>query len=132
MLTLAFQDGKTYNPWYAYGQSKTANILFAHSLAEKLAKKGAQAYVIHPGLITSSNLMNNVSQEMFMDGWKIAVEANGGKPVAMEEAKPLEAGCSTALVAALDPALKGNILSKARVFEVLTYNQISSFWCLPP
>ncbi|KAI4159685.1 MAG: hypothetical protein LQ342_006378 [Letrouitia transgressa] len=101
-----FQEGKTYNPWYAYGQSKTANILFAHSLAEKLAKKGAQAYVIHPGLITSSNLMNNVSQEMFMDGWKIAVEANGGKPVPMEEAKPLEAGCSTALVAALDPALK--------------------------
>lgn len=50
--------------------------------------------------------MNNVSQEMFMDGWKIAVEANGGKPVPMEEAKPLEAGCSTALVAALDPALK--------------------------
>lgn len=41
-----------------------------------------------------------------MDGWKIAVEANGGKPVPMEEAKPLEAGCSTALVAALDPALK--------------------------
>ncbi|KAI4192794.1 MAG: hypothetical protein LQ346_004162 [Caloplaca aetnensis] len=101
-----FQDGKTYNPWYAYGQSKTANILFAHSLAEKLAKKGAQAYVIHPGLITSSNLMSNVSQEMFMDGWKIAVEANGGKPVAMEEAKSLEAGCSTALVAALDPSLK--------------------------
>ncbi|KAL8719952.1 MAG: hypothetical protein Q9181_007987 [Wetmoreana brouardii] len=101
-----FQDGQTYNPWYAYGQSKTANILFAHSLAEKLAKRGAQAYVVHPGLITSSNLMNNVSQEMFMDGWKIAVEANGGKPVAMEEAKPLEAGCSTALVAALDPSLK--------------------------
>lgn len=50
--------------------------------------------------------MNNVSQEMFMDGWKIAVEANGGKPVAMEEAKPLEAGCSTTLVAALDPSLK--------------------------
>ncbi|KAL8748617.1 MAG: hypothetical protein Q9184_007184, partial [Pyrenodesmia sp. 2 TL-2023] len=101
-----FQDGKTYNPWYAYGQSKTANILFAHSLAEKLAKKGAQAYVTHPGLITSTNLMSNVSQEMFMDGWKIAVEANGGKPVAMEEAKSLEAGCSTALVAALDPSLK--------------------------
>ena len=99
------QDGKTYNPWYAHGQSKTANILFAHSLADRLAKKGAQAYAVHPGLITSSNLMNNVSQAMFMDGWKIAVEANGGKPVAMEEAKSLETGCSTTLVAALDPSL---------------------------
>ncbi|KAL8956711.1 MAG: hypothetical protein Q9183_006236 [Haloplaca sp. 2 TL-2023] len=99
------QDGRSYNPWYAYGQSKTANILFAHSLADKLAKRGAQAYVVHPGLITSSNLMNNVSQEMFMEGWKIAVDANGGQPVAMEEAKSLETGCSTTLVAALDPSL---------------------------
>ncbi|KAL8661258.1 MAG: hypothetical protein Q9202_005742 [Teloschistes flavicans] len=101
-----FADGQTYNPWFAYGQSQTANILFTHSLAEKLARKGAQAYVVHPGLITSSNLHNNVSQEMFMEGWKIAVEANGGKPVAMEEPKSLEAGCSTTLVAALDPSIK--------------------------
>lgn len=49
--------------------------------------------------------MNNVSQELFMEGWKIAVEANGGKPVVMEEGKSLEAGCSTTLVAALDPSL---------------------------
>ncbi|KAL9576206.1 MAG: hypothetical protein Q9212_007297 [Teloschistes hypoglaucus] len=97
---------ETYNPWFAYGQSQTANILFTHSLAEKLGRKGAQAYVVHPGLITSSNLHNNVSQEMFMEGWKIAVEANGGRPVAMEEPKSLEAGCSTTLVAALDPSIK--------------------------
>ncbi|KAI4234024.1 MAG: hypothetical protein LQ352_008202 [Teloschistes flavicans] len=93
-----FADGQTYNPWFAYGQSQTANILFTHSLAEKLARKGAQAYVVHPGLITSSNLHNNVSQEMFMEGWKIAVEANGGKPVAMEEPKSLEAAQSGAFL----------------------------------
>ena len=54
---------------------------------------------------------------MFMDGWKIAVEANGGKPVPMEEAKPLEAGCSTALVAALDPSLKGTFVKVKRRWE---------------
>lgn len=44
-----FHDGQTYNPWLAYGQSKTANILMAVSLNEKLGKKGLQAYAVSPG-----------------------------------------------------------------------------------
>jgi NAD(P)-dependent dehydrogenase (short-subunit alcohol dehydrogenase family) len=44
-----FNDGKTYNPWMAYGQSKTANILMAVSLNEKLGKKGVRAYALNPG-----------------------------------------------------------------------------------
>ncbi|KAL8866726.1 MAG: hypothetical protein Q9174_006124 [Haloplaca sp. 1 TL-2023] len=115
-----FQDGNTYNPWFAHGQSNTASILFTHSLADRLAKKSAQAYVVHPGLITSSNLMNNVSQEMFMDGWKIAVEANGGQPVAMEEVKSLGTGCSTTLVAALDPSLSSQSGAFLRDCNVVT------------
>jgi len=43
-----FHDGETYNPWLAYGQSKTANILMAVSLNEKLGKKGVQAYAVNP------------------------------------------------------------------------------------
>lgn len=43
------KNGKTYNPWLAYGQSKTANILFAKSLTQRLKKRDARAYVIHPG-----------------------------------------------------------------------------------
>lgn len=46
---LGFRDGETYNPWLAYGQSKTANILMAVSLNEKLGKKGVQAYAVNPG-----------------------------------------------------------------------------------
>jgi NAD(P)-dependent dehydrogenase (short-subunit alcohol dehydrogenase family) len=44
-----FHDGETYNPWLAYGQSKTANILMAVSLNEKLGKKGVRAYALNPG-----------------------------------------------------------------------------------
>lgn len=44
-----FHDGETYNPWLAYGQSKTANILMAVSLNEKLRKKGVRAYALNPG-----------------------------------------------------------------------------------
>jgi NAD(P)-dependent dehydrogenase (short-subunit alcohol dehydrogenase family) len=44
-----FQNGETYDPWLAYGQSKTANILFSLSLAEKLKSKGVRSYSVHPG-----------------------------------------------------------------------------------
>ena len=43
------KDGSTYNAWSAYGQSKTANILFSISLAQKLAKHHVQVYAVHPG-----------------------------------------------------------------------------------
>jgi len=43
------QDGAEYKPWLAYGQSKTANILFAAGLAEKLKGKGVLAFSVGPG-----------------------------------------------------------------------------------
>ncbi|ETS81857.1 hypothetical protein PFICI_06859 [Pestalotiopsis fici W106-1] len=49
-----FDNGKTYNKWVAYGQSKTANILFSLSLAEKLGKRGLQSYSLHPGVINTN------------------------------------------------------------------------------
>jgi NAD(P)-dependent dehydrogenase (short-subunit alcohol dehydrogenase family) len=45
------QGGENYNKWRAYGQSKTANMLMALSLAEKLGAKGLRAFSLHPGVI---------------------------------------------------------------------------------
>ncbi|KAH7377891.1 hypothetical protein BKA66DRAFT_588524 [Pyrenochaeta sp. MPI-SDFR-AT-0127] len=55
-----FSDGKTYNAWEAYGQSKTANILFAVALAKKLEKKGIKSYSLHPGVIAATGLTSGV------------------------------------------------------------------------
>lgn len=46
-----FQDGASYNKWQAYGQSKTANMLMALALAEKLGygPKKLLAFSVHPG-----------------------------------------------------------------------------------
>ncbi|KAK8102450.1 hypothetical protein PG984_015596 [Apiospora sp. TS-2023a] len=45
-----FMEGETYNRWQAYGQSKSANMLMALSLAEKLGpKRKLQAYSLTPG-----------------------------------------------------------------------------------
>lgn len=51
-----FQDGKVYEQWEAYGQSKTSNILFARALAEKLGAKGLKAYSLHPGVAFGTSL----------------------------------------------------------------------------
>lgn len=41
--------GETYNTFLAYGQSKTANILFSGSLNEELGERGVRTYAVHPG-----------------------------------------------------------------------------------
>lgn len=45
---MATQDGKTYQPWLAYGASKTANILFSTYLASHLKEK-AGVFALQPG-----------------------------------------------------------------------------------
>ncbi|KAL4929032.1 putative short-chain dehydrogenase [Aspergillus undulatus] len=55
-----FREGENYNPWSAYGQSKTANMLMAVSLAEKLGSKGLSAYSLHPGVIFSTSLSHGI------------------------------------------------------------------------
>jgi len=38
-----------YDPWLAYGRSKTANALFAVELDRRLAARGVRACAVHPG-----------------------------------------------------------------------------------
>ncbi|XXG99262.1 hypothetical protein Hte_005599 [Hypoxylon texense] len=50
-----FRDGEFYNKWLSYGQSKTANMLMAISLAEKLGPKhNLSAFSVQPGLVTTN------------------------------------------------------------------------------
>ncbi|KAJ5694691.1 hypothetical protein N7536_005103 [Penicillium majusculum] len=50
-----FRDGETYNRWQAYGQSKSANMLMALSLARKLGSRhNLLAFSLHPGVINTA------------------------------------------------------------------------------
>ncbi|KAJ6153518.1 hypothetical protein N7470_006477 [Penicillium chermesinum] len=50
-----FRDGETYNRWQAYGQSKSANMLMALSLAQKLGlRHNLLAFSLHPGVINTA------------------------------------------------------------------------------
>jgi NAD(P)-dependent dehydrogenase (short-subunit alcohol dehydrogenase family) len=42
---------RDYDKWQAYGQSKTANILFTVALDRRLAGQGVRAFAVHPGMI---------------------------------------------------------------------------------
>jgi NAD(P)-dependent dehydrogenase (short-subunit alcohol dehydrogenase family) len=42
-------ENRDYDKWAAYGQSKTANVLFAVELDRRLGRQGVHAYAVHPG-----------------------------------------------------------------------------------
>lgn len=46
-----FTSNSSYNPLYAYGQSKLANILFANELASRFNGTGVTSNSLHPGMI---------------------------------------------------------------------------------
>ncbi|KAF4337573.1 oxidoreductase [Fusarium beomiforme] len=100
-----FSNGERYNKWSAYGQSKTANMLFAISLAEKLGNRGLQAYSLHPGAILDTSLANH------LDSLDSLIEADRaiGDPWGWVDWStvpvPAEVGTATHVFAAFDPDL---------------------------
>ncbi|KAI4153955.1 MAG: hypothetical protein LQ340_001973 [Diploschistes diacapsis] len=118
---LGFDGGKTYNPWAAYGQSKTANALFAVSLAERLGSKGLVAVSVHPGVI-STNLSADLD---FVEDFKVmnALDkqlgnATGWLDWSTLRYKTLQQGVATHVRAAFEPRLNeynGRYLQDAEV-----------------
>ncbi|KAJ9635026.1 hypothetical protein H2204_005981 [Knufia peltigerae] len=87
-----------YNPVVAYGQSKTANVLFSLELSNRLFKRyGIKSYALHPGGINTELWRH--TEDAFVQALVEAQKAAG------VEFKTLEQGSSTTLVAALDPHL---------------------------
>ena len=89
------EDG--YPFFVAYGQCKTANILFSLYLQEHLKSAGITSYALHPGTITTKL------------GRDSAPPKPGEKkfPPPEWKTKTLDGGASTTLFAALDPDLNG-------------------------
>jgi NAD(P)-dependent dehydrogenase (short-subunit alcohol dehydrogenase family) len=58
-----FFERRPYDPWIAYGHSKTANVLFSVGLEARYAVMGIHAYAVHPGGI-QTNLGRHMTEEM--------------------------------------------------------------------
>ncbi|KXV04085.1 oxidoreductase, partial [Acetobacter cerevisiae] len=57
-------EHRAYDPFKAYGQSKTANILFAVALDQRGKNEGIRAFSLHPGGIAATNLGTHIGVEM--------------------------------------------------------------------
>lgn len=108
----SFGGGKDYEPWQAYGQAKTANMLFALGLAPRVAPRHIKTYSLHPGVI-STELGRNLSDEQ-RQGLVEMLKKHPGL-----EWKSLQQGIATHLVAAFDPdvGVSGAYLADCAVQE---------------
>ncbi|TDZ60716.1 Short-chain dehydrogenase TIC 32 [Colletotrichum trifolii] len=103
-----FSNSETYNKWVAYGQSKTANMLFSLSLAEKLGKRGLISCSLHPGVI-GTNLSNHIEWGSDFAGLPAVDRSLGNKEGWAEfKWKTPDQGAATHVYAAFEPSLKGN------------------------
>ena len=92
-----FRDESTYEKWTAYGQSKTANVLFTVGLEKRLAPQGIHAYAVHPGVIITE-LSRHLSEE---DGAAVRTR------LANITFKDVPQGAATTLWAATSKELEG-------------------------
>lgn len=100
-----------YVNWTAYGQSKTANALFALELDRRESANGVHAYAVHPGVIMTP-LARHMTDADFVwmaeraERAKAAAEARGeaGGDGGMSF-KSVEAGAATTVWAATAPEL---------------------------
>jgi NAD(P)-dependent dehydrogenase (short-subunit alcohol dehydrogenase family) len=94
-----------YDKWEAYGQSKTANALFALGVDLLGRDIGVRAFSVHPGGIFTPLQRHLPDEEMVALGWK---NADGTIPPAVQASfKTPEQGASTTVWAATSPKLAG-------------------------
>jgi len=99
---------RNYDKFEAYGQAKTANILFTVELDKKAQPFGVRAFTLHPGVIFETNLTRYLGVEDFV---ALGVLHADGTPNAETEAalkkilKTKEQGAATTVWAATNPQL---------------------------
>lgn len=120
-----------YDPYVAYGRSKTANALFAVELDRRLRTRGIRAAAVHPGGIMTE-LMRHTSPELLQ---RMAAQAKAGMDPAtagQNQVKTIPQGAATSVWAAFvaDPdASGGRFLEDCHIGEVenAAYHGVRSY-----
>ena len=90
---------RSYQPWAAYGQSKTANVLFAVEATKRWASDGITANALMPGGIRTA--LQRYVTDAELD--RMRAQAGGGGPAW----KTPEQGAATSVLVAASPLLDG-------------------------
>ena len=99
-------ENRDYDPWQAYGSSKTANILFAMGLEQRFGDTGIHAYALHPGGI-HTNLgrhMSEADMAALMERIRKNAEKTGEQP---QPFKTIPQGAATTCWVATADELEG-------------------------
>jgi NAD(P)-dependent dehydrogenase (short-subunit alcohol dehydrogenase family) len=91
---------REYNKWLAYGESKTANVLFAVALDARLKGRGVRTFAVHPGIIITE-LGRHMSPE---DMEQMMAMAPKGEEIKF---KSIPQGAATSVWAATSEDLSG-------------------------
>ncbi|WP_454651247.1 SDR family NAD(P)-dependent oxidoreductase [Bradyrhizobium liaoningense] len=99
-------ERRDYEPFKAYGQSKTANILFAVALDRRGKDEGIRAFALHPGGIAGTNLGAHIGLEMLK---KTGFLDENDRPVVdlSRDLKSVPQGAATHVWCAVSPQLDG-------------------------
>jgi NAD(P)-dependent dehydrogenase (short-subunit alcohol dehydrogenase family) len=92
-------DHQPYDAWVAYGRAKTANVLCAVGVDQRLKDQGVRAFAVHPGGI-QTELGRHLTDETL--GVLIERSKAGNAPVSW---KTVEQGAATTAWAATAPEL---------------------------
>ncbi|SFQ95070.1 NAD(P)-dependent dehydrogenase, short-chain alcohol dehydrogenase family [Lentzea waywayandensis] len=93
-------ERREYDRWQAYGQSKTANVLFGVEAGRRWASEGITMNALMPGGILTA-LQRHISQEELQARIKLR---GGDNPLRL---KTPEQGAATTLVLAVSPLVEG-------------------------
>ncbi|HVU03430.1 MAG TPA: SDR family NAD(P)-dependent oxidoreductase [Polyangiaceae bacterium] len=93
-------DRRPYDKMLAYGQSKTANILFAVEVDRRYRAEGIRAFAVHPGAILETDLVRHYDPEEF----KLVVE----RARRIGSFKSVKQGAATTIWCATSPMLEGH------------------------
>ncbi|MBZ8135507.1 oxidoreductase [Afifella sp. IM 167] len=99
-------ERRDYDPWLGYGQSKTANILFALELDSRGESHGVRAFSLHPGGIVATDLGRHLDPARLRDMG--AIDENGNPVIdPARSLKTIPQGAATTVWCAVSPELAG-------------------------
>lgn len=97
---------RPYDPWGAYGQSKTANILFALEADRRWRGDGVRAFSLHPGSIAGTGLQKFLPNETLISSGILDAQGNPVRDPS-RNLKTVEQGAATTVWCAVSPRLDG-------------------------
>lgn len=99
-------ERRAYEKWTAYGQSKTANVLFALELDKRGQAQGVRAFSVHPGSILTDLARHLSYDELRAMG---ALDEAGNRIPAGQTShmKTVQQGAATSVWCAVSPQLEG-------------------------